>query len=290
MPNPLLVHPPRPLRAFTLVELLVVIGIIAILVGILMPSLSKARAQAAETKCQSNLRQWMIGLQMYVNQSKGALPRTGDDGDRATEPVGVWDSPALWFNALPPLVSSKPYSELQDLYTMTGLRLPIEGDNSLFVCPSTSMALRAQGDASDAVTSDGYFQHYGIQPGTANTVERRKSFICYVVNSKMDDRTSGVDDERNMKITQLRPAAKVPVFVEKRMQPGELKKTFNRAKSLGYLKADWQRFTGRHREGGFLAFADGHVEHFREAELNEVDPYTGSYNNASKVIWSPLAK
>jgi prepilin-type N-terminal cleavage/methylation domain-containing protein/prepilin-type processing-associated H-X9-DG protein len=66
----------RRAPGFTLVELLVVIGIIAVLIAVLLPVLSKAREQAKRTQCLSNLRELGHAMLMYANAHKDKLPNT----------------------------------------------------------------------------------------------------------------------------------------------------------------------------------------------------------------------
>jgi len=73
-------HPifPTNHQAFTLVELLVVIGVIAVLISLLLPSLSKARESADRISCASNLRQIVLTMQMFGNDNKNRPPPTSN--------------------------------------------------------------------------------------------------------------------------------------------------------------------------------------------------------------------
>jgi prepilin-type N-terminal cleavage/methylation domain-containing protein/prepilin-type processing-associated H-X9-DG protein len=91
-------------HAFTLVELLVVIGIIAVLISILLPSLQSARRSAETVKCLSALRQLGLGFQLYHQSNKGAMPVGRQDREMPDGTIVNADN-LYWQDLIMPYVS-----------------------------------------------------------------------------------------------------------------------------------------------------------------------------------------
>jgi prepilin-type N-terminal cleavage/methylation domain-containing protein/prepilin-type processing-associated H-X9-DG protein len=93
----------RAARGFTLVELLVVIGIIALLISILLPSLNNARRQARTVRCLANLKTIGHGFQMYAQQYKSMWPAAVHERTATHIPI---DDERRWSDLLAEFVSS----------------------------------------------------------------------------------------------------------------------------------------------------------------------------------------
>jgi prepilin-type N-terminal cleavage/methylation domain-containing protein len=136
--------------AFTLVELLVVIGIIAVLIAILMPALAKARQAARTAVCLSNLRQMGIAVQAYVTDYQGWMPLQAY--------IGFTDSSHLTWSysdnmGYDPRRYNEPYSVLAYLDNF------YLKNTALFFCPAEDPA---SGVVDPAYPYDFTSSSYGI--------------------------------------------------------------------------------------------------------------------------------
>jgi len=144
-------------KGFTLVELLVVIGIIALLIAILMPVLGRAKEQANWVKCLSNMRQIGQAFQMYVSNNKGTFPRPGVGGGAFT--------PEDWIY----YEDTAPDRKMDDSAIAKYLGTPL--NRSVFQCPSDDVTVRRPGAEKYPYSYSGNYLIMRLGPSFGNVYD-----------------------------------------------------------------------------------------------------------------------
>jgi prepilin-type N-terminal cleavage/methylation domain-containing protein/prepilin-type processing-associated H-X9-DG protein len=176
-------------RGFTLTELLVVIGLIAVLVSLLLPAVGKAKSAANAAACLSNLRQMGIGWTMYMSENKGRLPDY------------VWSTPAT-----PEVAWQQSWLGLLDSYNIR------EG---ALLCPSAadpfpySQQNKGFGNVAHAWT--GKYQVLGTGARLNLTTWRDGS---YGFNRYLTAGGGFGSDSKSNRLTAVRGLSDVPVFLD----------------------------------------------------------------------------
>lgn len=223
----------RSHRGFTLVELLVVIGIIGLLISILLPSLSRAREFAKRAKCLSNVRQVGIAMTVYANQNNQKLPMHHGGGS------WLWDIPI----------------ETRDMLVRDG------GIRDILYCPSAEDRnvddLWTYAPGSYAVT--GYFFLHKRYPGHPGTPSQPGAWPTNVPRTM-------VQAEFVDKLTMTRAAERPFVLDATLSQRGNFYNVIGGYKKLpdntNHIKDNDSK-----PQGGHILYLDGHAAWTPFAEM-----------------------
>jgi prepilin-type N-terminal cleavage/methylation domain-containing protein/prepilin-type processing-associated H-X9-DG protein len=265
--------------AFTLLELMVVIAIIAILASLLLPALHKAKRKAERINCFSNNRQWGLALQLYSTDYNDSLPRDGM-GQNGLFPGNTWNGiptghpndPAAWFNALPGYVSDQPLSNYwvnpgSGSFVQNSANLPFPGGRGkIWHCPSARMS---------------------VPEGATVEYRGRHGFFSIVMNVDLKKQSSAANYPypRMPRISSLsKPSATVALFDGVFNPRSEIVNNSPNYNSVN-PSIRWRSFASRHEMGGIIGFADGHVKYYK---LHSVTNGASGDNEAShpEIVWN----
>jgi prepilin-type N-terminal cleavage/methylation domain-containing protein/prepilin-type processing-associated H-X9-DG protein len=270
-------------KGFTLVELLVVIGIIAVLVGVLLPALNKARKAAHATACLSNLRTMGQTWNIYLNNSKGRLPHY------------IW-------NTLPGGISGQQERDIKWNGYWMGILTTLGCKPGTVLCPEANQPMSFatnQGFATVNTAWSGQFQNSGnvvpIHIDDQPVLNHSTTPFGYRIGSYGFNRYTTAGDRFGDSVTKLKPATEVPIFfdsiwcdvtnltgsgiplpVNGVINLTDPPTNFNGIPASGSGGTHERRFLiARHNRGVNMSFADGSARYVRLDDTLDLTWYAG---------------
>lgn len=254
----------RHRRAFTLVEVLVVIAILAVLAGILFPVFTQTRATARGVSCLSNIRQIGLALHLYAQDADEYWPRM-DGCVQGPSPLG---SPATGCD--------DPYGQRVNHYKWPAWVLPYTGNVDIFLCPSR------QRDPTnwerDGEIYNGYALNLSVT-GSTNTWNRPPTALGSYRNSFTGGALAGLwyPAETFLVMEHWFPGVwsfVTPSAIVQTAYPLATREVWDRAlRPFGTVDPR----AAPHRDGFNLAFCDGHARYMSVASFLSRCPPAASY-------------
>lgn len=249
-------------KAFTLIELLVVIAIIAILAGMLLPSLAKAKGQAMRIKCVNNLKQLSTISMLYSSDNDDRLVDNGA-GDTANKTWVSGSFEGTPQDATNEFLLTNPQKSLFGPYLKTA---------SIYKCPSDRTLGTSGTTKTPRVRSYGMNAYVGWNGGQYRNLPSSKYLVF----------------KKSSQFGKLSPSM---LLVFEEIHPDSICRPF-----FGTYMDGTTRFyhypASYHDRSGVNSFADGHVEAHRWIDARTIKPKTANFHahddsspNNQDIIW-----